>query len=51
MRRDLDIDCDPAQLVLDPPDRAELKEIFRRFEFRHCSTASTSSTRQCRRRL
>src|SRR5947199_5719099 len=34
MRRDLDIDCDPAQLVLDPPDRAELKEIFRRFEFR-----------------
>src|SRR3954462_10100844 len=35
MRRDLDIDCDPAQLVLDPPDRAELKEIFRRFEFRN----------------
>src|SRR5215468_4329570 len=34
MRRDLDIDCDPAQLVLDPPDRAQLKEIFRRFEFR-----------------
>jgi DNA polymerase I len=34
MRRDLDIDCDPAQLVLEPPDRAELKEIFRRFEFR-----------------
>jgi len=34
MRRDLDIDCDPAQLVLNPPDRAELKEIFRRFEFR-----------------
>src|SRR3989442_14343581 len=34
MRRDLDIDCDPAQLVLSPPDRAELKEIFRRFEFR-----------------
>src|SRR5512141_571467 len=34
MRRDLDIDCDPAELVLDPPDRAELKEIFRRFEFR-----------------
>ncbi len=34
MRRDLDIDCDPAELVLEPPDRAELKEIFRRFEFR-----------------
>src|SRR3954449_3799136 len=25
MRRDLEIECDPAQLVLDPPDRAELK--------------------------
>ncbi|MGH3003759.1 MAG: DNA polymerase, partial [Gaiellaceae bacterium] len=35
MRRDLDIECDPAQLVLEPPDRAELKEIFRRFEFRN----------------
>jgi DNA polymerase-1 len=35
MRRDLDIDCDPAQLVLAPPDRAQLKEIFRRFEFRN----------------
>jgi DNA polymerase-1 len=35
MRRDLDIHCDPAQLVLDPPDRAQLKEIFRRFEFRN----------------
>jgi len=35
MRRDLDIECDPAQLVLDPPDRNELKEIFRRFEFRN----------------
>ncbi len=34
MRRDLDIDCDPAQLVLSPPDRSSLKEIFRRFEFR-----------------
>jgi DNA polymerase-1 len=34
MRRDLDIDCDPAQLVLSPPDRSQLKEIFRRFEFR-----------------
>src|SRR5437764_4032529 len=35
MRRDLDIDCDPAQLVLEPPDRAQLKDIFRRFEFRN----------------
>src|SRR2546422_20550 len=34
MRRDLDIDSDPSELVLEPPDRAELKEIFRRFEFR-----------------
>jgi DNA polymerase-1 len=34
MRRDLDIDCDPAELVLAPPDRSELREIFRRFEFR-----------------
>src|SRR5580765_6062058 len=34
MRRDLDIDCDPAQLVLAPPDRSELGEMFHRFEFR-----------------
>ena len=34
MRSDLDIDCDPAELVLEPPDRSELREIFRRFEFR-----------------
>ena len=34
MRRDLELDCDPAQLVLSPPDRSQLKEIFRRFEFR-----------------
>src|SRR5689334_4474307 len=34
MRRDLEIECDPAQLVLAPPDRSQLKEIFRRFEFR-----------------
>jgi DNA polymerase I len=34
MRRDLDIDCDPAELVLAPPDRSQLKEIARRFEFR-----------------
>ena len=34
MRRDLDIDCDPAELVLAPPNRSELAETFRRFEFR-----------------
>jgi len=34
MRRDLDLECDPAQLVLAPPDRSELREMFRRFEFR-----------------
>src|SRR6476661_6143179 len=34
MRRDLDLDLDPAELVLSPPDRSTLKEIFRRFEFR-----------------
>src|SRR2546423_3131447 len=35
MRRDLDVDCDPSQLVLAPPDRSQLKEMFRRFEFRN----------------
>jgi DNA polymerase-1 len=35
MRRDLDIACDPSELVLDPPDRSSLREIFRRFEFRN----------------
>jgi DNA polymerase-1 len=35
MRRDLDIDCDPAELVVAPPDRSQLKEMFRRFEFRN----------------
>jgi DNA polymerase-1 len=34
MRRDLDLSVDPAELVLAPPDRSQLKEIFRRFEFR-----------------
>src|SRR5512134_4043334 len=32
MRRDLDLDVDPAELVSRPPDRSQLKEIFRRFE-------------------
>jgi DNA polymerase I len=35
MRRDLPLDVDPAELVLSPPDRSQLKEIFRRFEFRN----------------
>ncbi|MGZ4380567.1 MAG: DNA polymerase I [Gaiellaceae bacterium] len=34
MRRDLDLGVDPASLVLSPPDRSELRELFRRFEFR-----------------
>jgi DNA polymerase-1 len=34
MRRDLELGVDPATFVLQPPDRSELKEIFRRFEFR-----------------
>src|SRR5207245_3349437 len=34
MRRDLELDCDPAELVLAPPDRGTLRETFRRFEFR-----------------
>src|SRR6478752_4999944 len=34
MQRDLDITADPAELVLAPPDRAQLRETFRQFEFR-----------------
>jgi DNA polymerase I len=34
MRRDLELDSDPGQLVLAPPDRSELREMFRKFEFR-----------------
>jgi DNA polymerase I len=34
MRRDLDIDFEPAEIVLSPPDRSQLREMFRRFEFR-----------------
>src|SRR6187455_2182539 len=35
MRRDLELDFDPAQIVLSPPDRSQLKEMFRRYEFRN----------------
>jgi DNA polymerase-1 len=35
MRRDLPLDVDPAELVLSPPDRSTLREIFRRYEFRN----------------
>ncbi len=34
VRRDLEIDFDPAALVSAPPDRSRLKEVFGRFEFR-----------------
>src|SRR5947199_5558927 len=33
MRRNLELDCDVTQLVLAPPDRSQLKEMFRQFEF------------------
>jgi DNA polymerase-1 len=35
MRRDLEIECDPEELVAGSPDRSRLKEMFRRFEFRN----------------
>src|SRR5689334_6033390 len=35
MRRDLELDFDPTEVVRSPPDRSELKEMFRRFEFRN----------------
>jgi DNA polymerase I len=35
MRRDLQLDCDTAELVLNPPDRSRLKEMFRQYEFRN----------------
>ena len=34
MRRDLELEFDPSQIVLEPPDRSQLREMFRRFEFR-----------------
>ena len=34
MRRDLPLDVDPTTLVSGAPDRSQMKEIFRRFEFR-----------------
>src|SRR5215213_1079769 len=35
MRRDLDLDWEPTELALSPPDRSRLHEMFRRFEFRN----------------
>jgi DNA polymerase-1 len=35
MRTDLELGADPAELVLSPPDRSKLTEMFRRFEFRN----------------
>jgi DNA polymerase-1 len=35
MRRDLELDFDPAAIVLAPPDRGTLHETFRKFEFRN----------------
>ncbi|MGH3111810.1 MAG: DNA polymerase I [Gaiellaceae bacterium] len=34
MRRDLELDFDVEDVILRPPDRAQLKEMFRRYEFR-----------------
>ena len=34
MRRDLPLEVDPTTLVSGSPDRSQLKEMFRRFEFR-----------------
>jgi DNA polymerase-1 len=34
VRRDLELGCDPNELVVSAPDRSRLKEMFRRFEFR-----------------
>ncbi len=35
MRRELDLDWEPSELALSPPDRSQLREMFRRFEFRN----------------
>jgi DNA polymerase I len=35
VRRDLPVACDPSDLVIAPPDRSRLKEMFRQFEFRN----------------
>ena len=45
MRRDLELDFDPGELVLAPPDRSQLKEIFRRFEFRGLLAAARHARR------
>lgn len=35
MKRDLELHCDPKALVLAPPDRSQMREMFRRFEFKN----------------
>ena len=47
MRRDLDIDCDPAELVLAPPDRSELRRCSAASSSGGCSSGWTSWTRRC----
>ena len=35
LHRDLELGGEPGELVLAPPDRSQLREMFRRFEFRN----------------
>ena len=48
MRRDLDIEFDPAALVLEPPDRSELKRCSAGSSSETCCGGSTSSTQRYR---
>ena len=51
MRRDLPLGVDPTALVSGAPDRSQLKEMFRRFEFRRpAQPRRRRSTRHSRRR-
>src|SRR5207248_3474333 len=47
MRRDLELDCDTGELVLVPPDRSTLKEMFRRSE-EHTSELQSPYDLVCR---